>query len=72
VVENIKRYDNKAGAWETASWFLGVPAGMGLPIRAEEAYFIYMGKEMNNLWKVKGKRRGAGSPADSSQRNDGR
>jgi hypothetical protein len=50
VVENIKRYNNQTGAWETASWFLGVPAGMDFPIKPGEAYLVYMGQEMNNLW----------------------
>ena len=58
VVENIQRYNNQTGTWETASWFLGVPAGMDFPIKAGEAYLVYMGQEMNDVW-LEGIARGA-------------
>ena len=50
VAWSVQRYNNQTGAWETASWFLGVPAGVNFPIKAGESYLIYMGQEMNNLW----------------------
>jgi hypothetical protein len=38
------------GTWETASWFLGVPAGKNFEIKAGEAYLIYMKQAMNAVW----------------------
>jgi hypothetical protein len=50
VVENIKRYNRQTGTWETASWFLGVPAGVDFAIKAGEAYLIYMKQDMDDVW----------------------
>jgi hypothetical protein len=50
VVENIKRYNRQTGTWETASWFLGVPAGVDFAIKAGEAYLLYMGQDVNDMW----------------------
>jgi len=50
VVESIRRYNAQTGTWETASWFLGVPAGVDYPIKAGESYLIYMSQSMNGVW----------------------
>jgi hypothetical protein len=50
VVENIRRYDSQTGSWETASWFLGVPAGMDFQIKAGEAYLLYLKQDVNDVW----------------------
>lgn len=50
VVESIRRYNRETGSWETASWFLAEPAGMDFPIKAGEAYLIYMEQDMNDVW----------------------
>jgi hypothetical protein len=50
VVETVKRYDTETGRWETASWFDGRPAGVIFPIRAGEAYLVYMGQDLSDVW----------------------
>ena len=49
-VENIKRYNTETGSWETASWFLGQPAGVDFAINAGEAYLIYMERDVDDVW----------------------
>jgi len=58
VVQNIKRYNTETGSWQTASWFGGIPAGSNFPIKAGEAYLIYMREDMNGVW-FEGVARGA-------------
>ena len=58
VVKNIKRYSTDTGLWETASWFGDEPAGPDFPIKAGEAYLIYMGQNLNGAW-FEGPARGA-------------
>lgn len=50
AIENIKRYNTETGSWQTASWFGGIPAGSDFPIKAGEAYLIYMSQDMNGVW----------------------
>jgi hypothetical protein len=58
VVKNIKRYNTETGLWETASWFNGDTWGAKFPIKAGEAYLIYMGQDLNGAW-FEGPARGA-------------
>ena len=46
VVTSIRRYDYNYG-WQTASWFLGMPAGKNFPIKPGEGYLIYMAVPLN-------------------------
>jgi len=58
AIENIRRYNAETGSWQTASWFNGNPAGHIFPIKAGEAYLIYMRQDMNGVW-FEGVARGA-------------
>jgi hypothetical protein len=49
AVKNIKRYNTETGSWEMASWLSGNPAGPNFPIKAGEAYLIYMSRDMNGV-----------------------
>jgi hypothetical protein len=59
VVENIKRYNRQTGTWQTASWFLGEPAGVDFAIKAGEAYLTYMKQDMDDVWFDEGFAHGA-------------
>jgi hypothetical protein len=50
VIENIKRYNTETARWEMASWFEGQPAGPDFPIKAGEAYLIYLSEDMSGVW----------------------
>jgi VCBS repeat-containing protein len=50
VVEMIQRYNSKSGTWEYTSWLEGNPSGADFPIKAGEAYVIYMGRDLSNVW----------------------
>jgi hypothetical protein len=50
IVKNIKRYNSQSGTWETASWFMGEPAGVDFDIKAGEAYLVYMDQNLNDVW----------------------
>jgi hypothetical protein len=51
AVKNIKRYNTEEGKWETAFWFSpSQPGGPNFPIKAGEAYLIYMSQDMNDVW----------------------
>jgi hypothetical protein len=50
VVKNIKRYNGQTGSWETASWFMGEPAGVDFAIKAGEAYLVYMKQDLDDVW----------------------
>jgi VCBS repeat-containing protein len=50
AVESIRRFARGSGSWETASWFLGQPAGVDFPIEPGEAYLIYMGRDLDDVW----------------------
>jgi hypothetical protein len=49
VITNIKRYDSQSGNWETASWFMGDPAGVDFTIKAGAAYLVYLTQDLNDL-----------------------
>jgi hypothetical protein len=46
----FRRYNRGTGSWETASWFLGQPAGVDFDIEPGEAYLIYMARDITNIW----------------------
>jgi VCBS repeat-containing protein len=50
VVESIRRFNPGGASWETASWFLGQPAGVDFDIEPGEAYLIYMGRDLDDVW----------------------
>jgi hypothetical protein len=50
AVESIRRYNRRTGSWETASWFLGQPAGVDFPITAGESYLIYMERDVDDVY----------------------
>ena len=50
VVKSIRRYNTQTGSWETASWFMGSPAGVDFPIKVGEANLIYMSQDMDGVW----------------------
>jgi len=50
TVKSIRRYNTETGSWEMAAWVDGNPAGPNFPIKAGEAYLIYMGQDMNGVW----------------------
>jgi hypothetical protein len=58
VVEMIQRHNSETGEWETAAWMNGAPWGDEFPIKAGEAYLIYMGRDLNDVW-FEGPARGA-------------
>jgi hypothetical protein len=50
AIESIRRFNRETGSWETASWFLGEPAGVDFPIRPGESYLIYMSRGVDDVW----------------------
>jgi hypothetical protein len=50
AIESIRRYNRETGSWETASWFLGQPAGVNFAIEPGEAYLIYMARDVTDVW----------------------
>jgi hypothetical protein len=50
AVESIRSYNRETGSWETASWFMGEPAGVDFPIKPGEAYLIYMRRDVDDVW----------------------
>jgi hypothetical protein len=50
VVGSIQRYNTETGQWEMVSWLDGEPGNGDFPIRAGEAYLVYMGWDVYNLW----------------------
>ena len=44
--------------WETAGWIGDNPSGTKFPIKAGEAYLIYMGRDLSGVW-FEGPARGA-------------
>jgi hypothetical protein len=49
VVESIRRYNSETGEWEMVSWLDGEPGNGDFPIKAGEAYLVYMGWDVDNL-----------------------
>jgi hypothetical protein len=48
AIESIKRYNPDTGTWQMTSWLdEDHPGGPDFPIKAGEAYLIYMGQNMN-------------------------
>jgi hypothetical protein len=49
LIQSIRRC-NGENTWETTSWFGGQPGGIKFPIKAGEAYLVYMNEYVNGVW----------------------
>jgi len=50
AIQSIRRYNSGTGSWQTASWFLGQPAGVDFDIKPGESYLIYMSRGVDDVW----------------------
>jgi hypothetical protein len=50
IIESIQRYNTETGQWEVVSWLDGEPGNGDFPIKAGEAYLVYMGWDTDDVW----------------------